>query len=152
MAPAGSPGVAGPGLPRAGGLAPLRAGGPAPARPVAASRPSFREELQAQLQGVGDIDPGRLPRGEPGLRWAARELEAELWSWLLKDALQGGGGSGLFGGGFAGSVYGDWLARSVAELLVQTVPSALSEQLVEQLRPHLASGSRSERNGPTRRE
>ena len=83
--------------------------------------------------GVGEISPGHLPEGPQALVWAARELEAQLWAWLLKEALKSSDGAGPFGRGFPASVYQEWLAQSVAELVVQSGPAALSEPLVEQL-------------------
>ena len=120
-------------------------------RPRAGRPGAFAGELWQRLQGpaapagqdapawepsaVGEVSPDQLPEGRPALVWAARELEAQLWVWMLNQALQSGAGGGPFGRGFAASVYQDWLARSVAELLVQSGPTPLSERLVDQLSP-----------------
>lgn len=120
-AAAGTPAPAAPAFPhQAGGSPP---DGPRAAGVTAPWMPS----------GVGDVPADRLPQGQEGLVWAARELEAQLWAWLLKEALQSGDGVGLFGRGFAASVYQEWLAQSIAELVVQSGPAPLSELLVEQL-------------------
>lgn len=109
------------------------------------ARPSFSSALrratarqaadEVEPTLVGDVDPGRLPGGRAGVAWAARELESELWMWLLQDALSSGGGAGLFGPGFAGSVYQEWLARALAEEMVRAGAGELAEALTEQLAP-----------------
>lgn len=100
-----------------------------PASPAGKDAPGW------EPSAVGEISPGQLPEGRQALVWAARELEAQLWAWMLNQALESGAGAGPFGRGFAASVYQEWLARSVAELLVQSGPTPLSEQLVDQLAP-----------------
>ena len=135
--------------------APAAAGGPAGTSeqlrpgggPLAGA--AFARDLRRALQGsgaaggspagggwtpapVGELGPEALPAGPEALRWAAGWLEGQLWSLWLEQAL-GSSGGGPFGGGFAGSVYHDWLARALADQLVQAGPSPLAEALVEQL-------------------
>lgn len=75
--------------------------------------------------------PDRLPRGAQGLRWAAGQLEAELWAQFLREALASAGG-GPFGAGFAGQVYGDWFSRTLATLVGGSGVGQLAQLLVEE--------------------
>ncbi|HEY8486499.1 MAG TPA: hypothetical protein VIL11_03815 [Limnochordales bacterium] len=147
MAPAGPAGAPAPFIPIGHGARPAPATSAAQA--AAAGRAgSFVRELRQAVslrrgpggpggdagpEAVGELDPGRVPAGRQGLHWAAQQLEAQLWAWMLRQALEGEASGGLFGRNFAGSVYGDWMAQAVAELLVQQGPSYLSAVLEDQL-------------------
>jgi len=156
VAPAGPAGAPAVSAPFGHGARPQTA-----AHPAGAGRPgSFERELRRAValrrgpggpagdvgpEAVGELDPGRVPSGRQGLQWAARQLEAQLWAWMLRQTLEGEASGGLFGRNFAGSVYGDWMAQAVAELLVQQGPSSLSAILEEQL-----SGAAAARPRPRR--
>ncbi|MEW6049037.1 MAG: rod-binding protein [Bacillota bacterium] len=120
---------------------------PAPAlprAPGAGSRSgSFRDVLDeagraaaspsAALLSVapGDVPFAGVPHGRAGLRWAAEQLEARLWAFVLKDAFNGQGG-GLFGRSFAGQVHADWFTEAMAGLLASSGAGQLADQLVEE--------------------
>ncbi len=136
--------------------------GPAPSeRPArSGSRESFRTILhEARTDGPAASVPapwvvppesGTL-KGEAGLRWAAGQLEAWLWSHLLQQALKPGEGS-LFGEGMAGQVYGEWFCQATATLLVDAGPGRLARLLVDEFSraltgDHIAEGNRGEARG-----
>lgn len=83
---------------------------------------------------LGELQPGSGPRGGGGLPWMAQQLEAELWALTLAEVLGPAAGSGLFGGGFAASVYGNWWVRYLAQVVAASQPGGLlARGLVEQL-------------------
>lgn len=93
-----------------------------------------------EVSGSSDV-----PKGLAGLRWAAEQLEAQLWAQLLQEALKPSQ-DGLFGPGFAGQVYGDWFSQAVATLVVKSGAGQLAQLLVEEFSSALTGDLPSERN------
>ncbi len=121
---------------------------------------SFRtilQEARAAVPAAPVPAPWAVPpesralEGDAGLRWAAGQLEAWLWSHLLQQALKPGEG-GLFGAGMAGQVYGEWFCQATATLLVDAGPGRLARLLVEEFSSaltgdHGPEGNRGEARG-----
>lgn len=111
-----------------------------------AARDSFAALLERSLASPGrgaGIAPGDAPSaraGREGLRWAAAELEAQIWAVLLREATQSGKAGGLFGASFAGNVYGDWFADVLARLVVDAGPGRLAGLLLEEFSQAVPEG------------
>ncbi len=85
---------------------------------------SWLDPAGASASGASDPDAT--------LRWAALQLQGQLWAWVLEQSLLAGEG-GLFGKGFSAAVYGDWFVRAAALLMAQEGDGGLSDVLVRQL-------------------
>lgn len=125
---------------------------PRPTRDAGAFRTILRnlQEPSSEPDGAASppwevSGPSEAPKGLAGLRWAAEQLEAQLWAQLLQEALKPSQ-DGLFGPGFAGQVYGDWFSQAVATLVVKSGAGQLARLLVEEFSSALTGDHPSERN------
>lgn len=95
-----------------------------PRRPDPWQDGSWLDPAGASVSGASDPDAT--------LRWAALQLQGQLWAWVLEQSLLAGDG-GLFGKGFSAAVYGDWFVRAAALLMAREGDGGLSDVLVQQL-------------------